>query len=109
MMYKSTQKQRDNALNYYYKNRDKVLKYQIERLNRMYQEDKNFKVKRKLRDKSRKGKKPIRDLKTKCSFCNCDFDLQRHHPTYNSTEFIVLCRSCHNKLHQELKSIKLIS
>lgn len=102
MPYKNKEEQNKKALEYYYKNRKKVLEYQKARWQNKYQEDSEFRQKRQLRDKSRivYG----RSLKNKkCSKCESTNDLQRHHPNYESIEFEILCRNCHNQLHNSLK------
>ena len=37
-----------------------------------------------------------------CEQCGATGNLQRHHPSYESESFIVLCQTCHAKLHVEL-------
>lgn len=67
----------------------------------MYVENADFKIKRQLRDKSRKSKSK---LLGECKKCGSTNDLHRHHPSYDSTYFVVLCRKCHNELHNSLKN-----
>lgn len=100
MPYKDYNKRKAKSKEYYYKHKVSVLQYQKERLKDKYQNDSNFRQKRQLRDKSRVGKKKIVGC---CSNCYTIEDLQRHHPDYQSTNFIVLCRLCHNNLHDTLK------
>ena len=91
-------------LDYYYTNREKVLKYQIDRWSKKFKEDKKFREIRYVRDKTRK--RHCMNLKgKKCNQCNSEKDLHRHHPEkYNPNKFTILCRKCHNKLHQKLKN-----
>jgi len=87
---------------YYLKNRDKILAKQTARWKKKYKEDPVFRAKRQLRDKSRVKGHYMANLKQeKCSECDSTKDLHRHHPSYNSTSFIILCRECHNKLHAQ--------
>lgn len=98
----SNEAKKKRALIRYYAKRKEILAYQTKRWSEKYKEDAEFRKKRQLRDRSRSGK---RRIDVPCQNCGSTFDLQRHHPTYNSTEVIILCRSCHNNLHQELRSI----
>jgi hypothetical protein len=97
------------SLDYYYEHKKEVLNYQIKRWSKKYAGDSAFQEKRRLRDKSRmdvKGK--MLNLQgCVCSMCGSGEDLQRHHPSYSSTDFIVLCRGCHNKVHEEIKGVKV--
>lgn len=44
-----------------------------------------------------------KELKNKCSKCNSKFHLIKHHPDYSKPDdTIILCSSCHSKLHIEL-------
>lgn len=36
-----------------------------------------------------------------CEHCGSTENLQRHHPSYESEDFIILCQTCHAKLHVE--------
>jgi len=85
------------AKEYYHKNRDDVLKKQIERCNLRYRNDSCFKERRDFR---KTVQKYISLDDKKCSVCGVTEDLHRHHPDYNdSKSCIILCRTCHNKLH----------
>ena len=77
--------------------------YQKARLNRKYHTDLEFRNKRKIRDYSRYNGTPLRENLTgcECSQCGAVEDLQRHHPSYESTDFIVLCRGCHTSEHHK--------
>jgi len=88
------------SLEYYYQNKERVLQYQKKRLAEKYRTDLKFRQKRQLRDKSRIGKHKISGC---CSDCRAISDLQRHHPDYKHTKFIVVCRDCHNQIHCDLK------
>jgi hypothetical protein len=89
---------------YYLKHREEILAKQIIRWKKKYKEDPAFRAKRQLRDKSRVKGHYMANLKQeKCSECDTMEDLHRHHPSYKSKEFIILCRTCHNKLHDTLK------
>lgn len=102
MPYKDYEKQKQNALNRYYNKREEILKYQKDRLKMKYRTDPEFRKKRALRDKSRK---PLRKIKGKCRLCESVWDLQRHHPNYEETYFVILCRACHNLIHKFLKGL----
>jgi ElaB/YqjD/DUF883 family membrane-anchored ribosome-binding protein len=105
MPYKDYNKTKEQALKNYYANREQILKAQAERWKKKYQTNVKFRAKRVLRDKSRnngKGKKESLAEKS-CSVCGLTEDLQRHHPNYESTDYIILCRKCHNELHSKLK------
>ena len=104
MAYKTLEKIRDKALEYYYANREKVLDYQKKRWNNKYANDVEFRKKRQLRDASRMRKEGLRSLKDqKCVLCSSSYDLQRHHPSYESTAVVIMCRSCHNSYHVALR------
>lgn len=90
---------RKKALEYYYKHRKRILKHQIERLNYLYKHDKRFRHRRQLRDKSRIHKTKLIGY---CTICKDVNDLQRHHSDYRSTKIIILCRKCHNKIHNKI-------
>ncbi len=107
MPYKNNEDRKKKSLEYYYKNKEKVLEYQKKRWKEKYAVDKDFRKKRQLRDKSRKDKTSLEG--ESCLQCFSTIDLQRHHPNYKSIEFIILCRSCHNKLHESLRREKLQS
>lgn len=96
MPYKDYSKRKKQALEYYYKNKEKVLKYQIQRLNNKYKTDLEYRKKRQLRDKTRNKKRKING---NCKICGDINDLHRHHFNYESTEHIIVCRKCHNKIH----------
>jgi len=104
MPYKSSDQRRKKSLEYYYKNKEKVLSYQKARLKKKYQEDPAFRKKRQLRDKSRMNKGKMDNLKKDvCCICSSSENLQRHHPSYDNTEFIIVCRKCHNNIHNKNK------
>ena len=92
------------SLAYYYANKEKVLDYQTKRWSRKYQEDPAFRKKRQLRDASRPHNENL-DGEV-CNDCGSTLDLQRHHPTYTSIKVIILCRGCHNKIHEAWKQEK---
>ena len=102
MPYKDYSKRKERSLQYYYKNKEKVLAYQTQRWKKKYKTDLAFRLKRRLRDKSRVGKSEIIG---KCVCCGSTEDLQRHYPNLfkNCFEVIISCRECHNKLHNSLK------
>lgn len=102
MPYKDPKIHRKKALERYYKNKEKIIKYQVDRLKRKYKEDMEHRNKVDIRSKS---KRRNRLDNMKCCHCGLDKDLQRHHPTYDSPYHIILCRSCHIKLHNDLKEI----
>jgi hypothetical protein len=90
------------SLKYYHKHKEKVLEYQINRLEKLKKEDDKIRKKYNLRKIAQlhfslKGKK--------CSLCGNDKDLQRHHKDLenNPRDILIVCRKCHNKLHKTLK------
>ena len=87
-----------NANERYYNNKELILKQQIERKNKRYKEDKEFRDK----DNFRKRTSHKFSLNGKeCIKCGTSFDLQRHHLNYeNHKEFEILCRKCHNLIHK---------
>jgi len=94
---------RSKSLEYYYQHREKVLAYQKKRWKIKYATDENFRAKRQLRDLSRNdahGRK-INLSGEYCRQCGNNKNLQRHHPNYNNISYIILCRKCHNQLHNQ--------
>jgi len=86
------------SLEYYYKNRTKVLKKQIAYKSKRYKENKLFHIKVNIRQITSHS---ISLENKRCSICNSNKDLQRHHEDYsNPLDIIILCRKCHNKLHK---------
>jgi hypothetical protein len=107
MPYKDKEVGRRKALERYYSKREEILKYQDQRLRKKYATDPIFRAKRQLRDKSRMSGGDMTNLfNEECSECGSKIDLHRHHPDYTSTNFIILCRGCHNTTHQNLNSGK---
>lgn len=52
--------------------------------------------------KIRKQSQRNADISTmSCAFCGSTENVQRHHPDYNSPDFIPLCHKCHVKIHIE--------
>lgn len=99
-MYKTSPEKRVKALQRYYNNREKILEYQKARWKEKYATDPLFKAKRILRDKSRFRSGGLKNLFSEhCAKCGSTKDLHRHHPNYNSIEYIILCRKCHNHTH----------
>lgn len=98
-----TREQRNERMKkYYYENREKILEYQKTRWKEKYAKDEEFRKKRQLRDKTRivYG----RSLKEEvCIVCGAKEDLQRHHENYDSIDYKVMCRRCHNNHHEHLK------
>lgn len=93
------------CLNYYHNNKEKVLEYQTRRWSEKMKHDPKFRERRQFRDKSRlRGGIKNLEKSCVCSDCGCNKDLHRHHPSYNSLEYIILCRKCHNDTHEEIKS-----
>jgi hypothetical protein len=100
----SNDKKSKQSLKYYYKNREKVLKYQIARLIKKYKEDPDYRAKKVMRDKTRYMYKCKRE---KCEICEGTNKLEYHHSDYNNSEAVVLCKGCHDELHRLLKIGKL--
>lgn len=92
------------ALNYYYKNREKVLSYQIDRIENLRKIDDDFRKKYNLRHNSCQ----THNLSSEsCEICYSTVDLQRHHSDYNDSKKVtILCRECHTKLHNTLKMVQ---
>ena len=105
MPYKDYEQRKKRSLEYYYENRQKVLEYQKSRWMRKYNEDPEFRKLKRLRTRSKK----IYGDMVSCQECGSTQNLQRHHPDYNDTKIIVLCRLCHTQLHNALKREKLQS
>jgi hypothetical protein len=100
MPYKTDEEKRKKALEYYYKNRDKVLMYQKARWKKKYQNDIQFRQKRQFRDKTRILTKFENIQNKECTLCDSPIDLQRHHFDYsNPLNFVIVCRNCHNQIH----------
>lgn len=93
---------RNNNLKYYYKNRKKVLAYQIARIERLRRENPEFHKKYNARHKaeqefSLKGKICERCGKYKAKF--------RHHEDYDKPlEVILCCKKCHKILDEEISN-----
>jgi RecA-family ATPase len=91
------------SLAYYYKNKEKVLKYQTERWKKKYQTDEKFRKKRQFRDKSRIIFDKLQKLEGMCINCGTNKDLQRHHQNYEDYNYIIVCKKCHDEIHRKLK------
>jgi hypothetical protein len=79
----------------------------IARLSDAYQNNPEYRAKRQVRDKSRINGSDMDNLYgEQCSLCGSQSDLQRHHPDYSSTDFFIVCRQCHNRIHREEKNAK---
>lgn len=106
MSYKNVEERNCKAREYYHKNREKVLSYQKEYLKNKFKKDVEFREKRYLRDRSRREQGLKSLVGESCFLCESSEDLHRHHPSYESTIFVILCRRCHNNTHQMLKAKK---
>jgi hypothetical protein len=92
---------KNRSLRYYYQNREKILNYQIKRLEILKKVSPKIKEKYRLRILSQKY---ISLKDESCAKCNSKKDLQRHHFDNHDAENIqILCRKCHNNLHESLK------
>jgi len=102
MVIRNRQLQSEKSLKYYYKNKEIVIKKQITYKRFKYLSDKRFKKIDDIR-KNACHNIPLKDKK--CNVCGTTSDLQRHHEDYSRPlEIIILCRKCHNKLHQDRKN-----
>ena len=99
MTYKNKEDRNRSSLAYYYRNREKVLKYQKKRWKMKYKTDIKFREKRKIRDLSRRVNGINTKINAPCSKCGSLEDLQRHHHDYTNIEHIIVCRKCHNQIH----------
>ncbi len=101
------EEQRIKRRQYYLKNREKLLKNRSELWTKEYHNNPEFKKKCQFRYKT----VSLVSLKNKvCSKCGLKEDLHRHHLNYDDIKaFIILCRKCHNKVHQEMKKLILSS
>jgi hypothetical protein len=102
---KNKESKKIKCLEYYYKNKEKVLAYQKLRIKLKKETDMDFRNYRNLKDLSSR-KLSLKDKS--CENCGSLKDLQRHHPNYSSEFVIVLCRKCHTLLHQELKCSEVL-
>jgi hypothetical protein len=86
------------TLKYYYKNRKKILKYQIERIERLRKENPAFHKKYNARHNASSNI----SLKGKiCEICNERKVEHRHHEDYSKPlEVTLCCRKCHKELHK---------
>jgi hypothetical protein len=111
MPYKDYEKTKKRSLEYYYNNKDKVLDYQKKRLADKYKNNLEFKNKRQIRDKTRMCLPKEREKlegRCVCNYCGNKKDLQRHHTdNYNYKKIKILCRKCHNELHESLNREKV--
>jgi len=83
------------SLSYYYKNKNKVLKYQMDRIERLRKRNPKFRKKYNAR---RRASQTFSLKGASCSRCRKRKNLQRHHKDYNKPKMIkILCRACHNK------------
>ena len=87
---------------YYIKNKDKIIERQVKYQIKKYREDPEFRRKVLLRNKSQGLCVDISDKP--CTVCGSKENQQRHHPSYESTDFIILCRDCHTDLHNEIRA-----
>jgi len=115
---KKSQWQKDNkdkvnvcSARYKRKNDDKFKEYYQEhkgeyaKRQSKYQKDKlknnpEYRRKFRLRQMSRQISGSLKGKS--CINCNSTEDLHRHHPSYDSYDFIILCRKCHQDLHDFL-------
>lgn len=97
MPYKSKENQRKKSLDYYHRNRDKIILKQIEYKRKKYLTDQEYHLKDNIR-KIATHKISLKDKQ--CIICGSTQDLQRHHKDYSSPlDVQILCRRCHNKEH----------
>lgn len=86
---------------YYHKNKNKVLPQQIKYKMQRYKQDSKF---HKLDNIRKIATHNIPLDNKKCANCKTKNDLQRHHPDYTKPkQVIILCRKCHNNLHEKEK------
>lgn len=97
--YLNHRKERINKqLEYYNKNKDKISKYQIERIENIRKNEtdprnKIYTIRHKLTPKIKK---------IKCEICGDTKNLSRHHWRYDKPKLIsVLCKECHNAQHHK--------
>lgn len=84
---------------YYEKNKHKISEKQKKKRKEKPEE---FKARQELNNALQYGK--IKLNINFCEFCGSKKSLVKHHPNYSiPLHFILLCRSCHGKLHNKLK------
>jgi hypothetical protein len=93
---KNKDKIKSHSLKRYYNNRQKILKYQIERLNKI-KKDVNHPEHNKYLARHNYN---TRVIKEKCEICGSKENLERHHWRYDKPRLIsILCKSCHHIQH----------
>lgn len=83
--------------NYYQRNKDKIQKVQNKWQMKQYYENPEWKRKLRVRQATQRLAQPLKGLS--CIICNTKKELQRHHPSYDSLDFVVVCRRCHQDIH----------
>ena len=99
---------------WYIKNRERILKYTKNYYNKPENIDKKkissiiYRQRHPEREKAHQLAKYIKINKnSKCEICGSNKFLHRHHKDYNKPlEVNVLCRDCHNQIHQKYKEIE---
>ena len=99
MPYKDYQKQKENSIKTYYKNREKI----IENLKMKYHNDPNFKRIFNIR-RVTAHKFPLSN--EKCEVCGSNKNLHRHHIHYSTLrkDIKILCRDHHFIEHKRIKT-----
>ena len=89
---------------YYQNNKEKIIKKQTVYQMKKYKEDEEFRRLLRLRRMTAQLSGSLEGKS--CINCNSTENLHRHHPSYDSYDCIILCRKCHQDLHNFLKGQK---
>lgn len=92
---KNRERIKENNLNYYYNNKEKILLYQKKRCKKLIKNKQSHYYIRHL--------KTPRIRKEKCDICGGTNNLNRHHWDYNQPKKInILCEFCHITQHKKI-------
>ena len=89
---------------FYQKNKERIIAQQVQYKKEKFKTDEEYRRKFRLRQMSRQISGSLKGKS--CINCNSTTELQRHHPSYDSYDFIILCRNCHQDLHNFLNGNK---
>ena len=89
---------------YYQDNKEGMIKKQVKYQKKKYKEDEDFRRILRLRRMTAQLSGSLEGKS--CINCNSIENLQRHHPSYDSYDCVILCRKCHQDLHNFLKGQK---
>jgi lipopolysaccharide export LptBFGC system permease protein LptF len=102
------------------KHREEQRIYRKEHLEKLQQKDRNYyenkheminqkiklrRIKEPYKDIAQKKARYLKNLSKECAQCGATEHLEKHHPDYSKPlEVIVLCASCHRRLHSPYPS-----